>query len=106
MITITWTDEVSSLKFEIPDTVGTSLESYRQSLVDRNVVNGEVVIVPRYATVRDMIVAIINQRVVIPAIEAFPPAPVQALKDAADQANAALEEAKAAALQFTIVEQA
>lgn len=102
-LTVTWsqtgeTDEV----WNVSNEALASLDAYRLTLTKIVVVNDVVQQVPRYATVKEMIVGTFLEVLVNPALAQFPPPSIAAARTAAEEAKAAYEAAKAAAAQSVL----
>jgi len=94
-ITVTWDDGVSApTAFAVPDDVMASLDQYRAMVT---VFTGTE-FVAKYATVKDMIVGVFVETVVLPALAQFPTTSIQEALANVASAKAALAQAQASAL--------
>jgi hypothetical protein len=94
-VTVTWSDgQGAPTTYAVSDEVMTSLEQFRQSITRFE--GGQMVVT--YPTVKDMIVGVFVERVVLPAVTNFPPASVVSAQANLAAAQAALVAAQAAAV--------
>ena len=92
-ITVTWDDGVDApTTFTMPDDVIASIESFRQTIT------GSGSLTPTYPTVQALIVGMMVQNVVLPALRNFPTASIQAAQANLASAQAAFIAAQAAAI--------
>jgi len=105
MITLTWQDGDNPVEpYVISDEVLASLEKYRLSLtVPQQTGDGSWASLPKYATIKDLVVGTLTDALVRPALNMFPPTTLAAALEQARAAQAALEEAKASAVQSVLV---
>jgi hypothetical protein len=95
--TVTWDDgNGTPATFTVPDDVFGSLDNFRQTLQSFDPASHRMVV--NYATVKDMIVGIVVQSIVIPALRLFPTANLQVAQANLEAAQQALTQAQAAVL--------
>jgi hypothetical protein len=106
MITVTWQDGSNAAEtFIISDEVLSSFELYRLTLTaPQQTASGQWASLPKYATIKDVVVGTFLETLVNPALSMFPPAQIAQLMEQAKAANAALAAAKAAAAQGVFAE--
>lgn len=101
---IQWSENAQPESFTVSDEVLASLESYRLTLTEpRQTADGSWASVPKYATIKDLIVGVFIVAMVNPAVSMFPPAAIAAANEQVKAAQAALEAAKASAVMGTVV---
>ena len=94
-ITVTWDDGVSpATQFTVPADVLASIDQFRATVM--SISGGQMM--PTYATVKDMIIGFFITGIVMPALERFPTAGIEAAQANVVAAQLALMMAKAAAI--------
>lgn len=105
MIKVTWEEDGKAPEvFELSDSLLHSLEQYRLSqTAPAWTANGQRAVLPKDASIRDMVLRIFKECLVDHALSMFPPPELAAAQEQARAAQLAAEEAKRAALMGAFV---
>lgn len=100
-VTITWNDGVNPAEvFAVSEAAVAAVEAYRAT--QRSIDPQSGLLVTTYPDLKTFVVAMLVQKVLVPSMDAFPPAAVATAKGEVDTATATLAAAKALAIASSL----